>query len=111
MKNTKKQKNLIFLLSIILIFTIVWVVSNVYHSAKSSTIEIPLAEEIIPIEGTFDYETVELIKARKRIEVSNDIITLTEEIQNEIESATSSSDFLEDEEEINAGTESADFEL
>ena len=110
MKDTKKQKNLILLLTIILIFTIIWVASNVYHNFVNSTITIPLADEIIPIEGTFDTQAIEQIKSRTRVEPVNDIITLSEDIQSEEETATPTAQ-LDLEEELENGTDSAEIEL
>jgi len=110
MKNTKNQKNLIILLSLILIFTLLWVISNVYHSYVNSTIDLPLAEDIRPIEGTFDTNAIDELKTRKRVEATNDIITITEDLENEDETATATAQF-EDDTDLDTSTESAEFEL
>lgn len=68
-----KQRNLLIILVPILILTVLWVISNVYHSHVNSTISLPVATDIIPIQGTFNQDAIERIKARKRIEVLNQI--------------------------------------
>jgi hypothetical protein len=107
MKNKKNQKNLIILLSLILIFTLIWVASNIYHKLNTSTIDIPLEASIIPIEGSFDKKTIEDIKSRKRVEPSNDIILLPDDSQVEEQTATTSAQ-LEVETNLESATESAE---
>ena len=111
MKNTKNQKSIMILLALMLIFTLVWVGSNVYHSYVNSTIELPLVESIIPIEGSFDMKTIEQIKTRKRVNISNDIIAPTEDIQAKDEVATSTAQFNIESNNNENGTESANINL
>lgn len=61
-----KQKNLVIILIPIFVLTVLWVISNVYHSYVNSTIELPVADQIIPINGSFDTKTIQEIKARTR---------------------------------------------
>jgi hypothetical protein len=61
-----KQRNLVIILIPIFVLTVLWVISNVYHSYVNSTIELPVADQIIPINGSFDTKTIEQIKTRAR---------------------------------------------
>lgn len=87
------------------ILTVLWVLFNVYHNYISSTITDPLTHQIIPIEGSFDSDTIEEIKQRKRVEPANEIVievseTPTPTPQLEDEGATLSAEIdLENEEE------------
>lgn len=110
MKNTNRQKNLIILLTFLLILTLTWVISSIYHSYVNSTIELPLAQDIIPIEGKFDTKTIEEIKTRKRVEVTNDIITLTEDSLTKKRTATPTAQ-LDNNSNSKTGTKSAETEL
>ena len=69
-----KQKDLVIILVPLLILTILWVIFNVYHNYVSSTITDPLSYQIVPIEGSFDKNTIEQVKQRNRIDPSNEII-------------------------------------
>lgn len=112
MKDTKKQKNIAILLGLILVFTIIWVGSSVYHSFINSTIEIPLAESIIPIEGNFDNKTIEQIKARKRVNASGDITnTLENPLGEDFETSTPTAQLEILEDEIDNGSPSGEIEL
>jgi|WetSurMetagenome_2_1015567.scaffolds.fasta_scaffold1840329_1 hypothetical protein len=64
----KFQRELLIILIPALILTILWVASNVYHNFATSTIQDPLTYQIIPIEGSFDKETIERTKTRIRVE-------------------------------------------
>ena len=91
------------------IFTLTWVISNVYHSLSTSTIDIPLAESIISIEGSFDTKTIDELKNRKQVEVTDDIITPVGLLQND-RNATNSAQ-LEANSDLEVSTESAETEL
>lgn len=67
------QKNIAIILIPALILTIIWVGTNIYHSHIDSTIDIPLANSIKPIKGSFDLKTVENIKKRTRVNPLNNI--------------------------------------
>jgi hypothetical protein len=104
----EKQKNFVILLIPILILTVVWVLSNVFHGYVDSTIELPLQEEIIPIEGSFDMQTISKIKERIRVNPLNDIIPKDAEEPVNEKIATRSAKL---ETQTNTGTASADVEL
>jgi len=106
--NMEKQKNFAILLIPILIVTVIWVLSNVYHSYIDSSIELPLQEEIIPIEGSFDTKTISEIKERIRVNPLDDIIPKTEE---ESDNKRASSQSAKLETQTNTGTASANAEL
>lgn len=73
-----KQKEYLLLLGSILIIIIIWVIFNIYHNYTTSTIDPNENLIIIPIEGTFDQNTINQVKNRKRVEASLDsIINLT----------------------------------
>lgn len=69
-----KQRNLVIILIPVFILTISWVIFNVYHNYVSSTISDPLSLHIIPIQGSFDTQTIEEIQQRKRVNPLNEII-------------------------------------
>jgi hypothetical protein len=92
----KLQRELMIILIPALILTILWVASNVYHSYVTSTIEDPLTYQIIPIEGSFDKQTIERTKARQRVEPEYEMVvaekisptpTSTRELETASESA------------------------
>jgi len=68
-----KQRNLVLILIPIFILVVIWVASNVYHSYINSTISLPVAEQIIPIDGTFDTKTIDQIKTRVRVNSTDQI--------------------------------------
>lgn len=70
-----KQRDLAIILVPIFILTIFWVIFNVYHSYVNSTIKFPVLEQIVPIQGTFDTNTIEQIKTRTRVNPTDEIIT------------------------------------
>lgn len=73
-----KQKEYLLLLGSILIIIIIWVLFNIYHNYTTSTIDPSENLTIIPIEGTFDRNTINQAKNRKRVDVSLDSVkTLT----------------------------------
>jgi hypothetical protein len=104
----EKQKNFAILLIPILVITVVWVFSNVYHSYVNSTIELPLQEEIIPIDGTFDTQTISQLNERIRVNPLDDIIPGAAEESTNENTATPTAEL---ENQTNTGTSSADTQL
>lgn len=89
-----KQRDIAILLIPVFILVVLWVIFNVYHNYVNSTITDPLTYQLVPIEGKFDENTINDIKARKRVD-SVVIITSPEAISpspetSEIEEQTSS---------------------
>ncbi len=62
-----KQKDIIFILTPIVIFVFAWIVFSIKHKADTSTISQSLQTNVIPIQEEFDTETIAEIKKRKRI--------------------------------------------
>ncbi|MBI2621138.1 MAG: hypothetical protein HYW63_00635 [Candidatus Levybacteria bacterium] len=92
-----KQRDFLIILSSFFILTVLWVIFNIYHSFVTSTIKDPLSVQIIPIEGTFDLNTINKLKARKRVsplyEIQPQISGVPEELE-ETEISTQSSEIL-----------------
>lgn len=95
-----KQKQIAIILIPVFILTVIWLVSNVYHSYVSSTIEVPVADQIIPIDGKFDTATLDQIKSRTQVNPLNEI--QPEPSENPSETPTPTPIFKE-----SAGSESA----
>ena len=72
----KLQRELSIILVPALILTILWVIFNVYHNYATSTIQEPLTSQIIPIEGSFDKETIERTKSRINVDPLKENIVL-----------------------------------
>jgi hypothetical protein len=66
MKNKKYtiQKDLVFLTLSMFITTCLWIGFNVYDAYATSTISKYLELQIIPINGSFDINTLEAVKSR-----------------------------------------------
>lgn len=60
-----KQSTFVTFLTITLVFVILWVASNVYHTLTTSNINTQLQQQIIPIDGSFDTDTINSINNRK----------------------------------------------
>lgn len=108
-----KRKDFLIILIPMFIFTILWVIFNVYHNLVTSTIKDPLTYQIIKIEGSFDNETLQNIVSRKRVipqnEVSNKTIVEIIPIDTiEIEISTQSSEIISEDE---IGSESGELLL
>lgn len=69
-----KQKEYLLLLGSVLVIIIVWVIFNIYHNYTTPTIDPSENLTIVSIEGTFDQNTINQIKNRKRVDVSLDSI-------------------------------------
>lgn len=89
----KQQKQIAIILVPVLILTIIWVISNIYHSHTASTITDPLSYQIIPIQGKFDQETITQVTERNRIDPTNEIAPGT---------SITPSPTIEDEDEIDS---------
>jgi hypothetical protein len=98
------QKKLAILLVPVLILTVLWVIFNIYHNHVTSTVKAPLNQQIAPIEGTFNTETIDKIKERRRVEPINEIATPEQE--EETLSPSPTPEIAEEE----TGTESAETE-
>ncbi|MBI4096198.1 MAG: hypothetical protein HY425_00590 [Candidatus Levybacteria bacterium] len=73
------------LIILILLFAVVsaWIISNIYHSATSSTISEALNKNILPIDPTFNENAINSLKQRQKIDPSF-------ELKNETEAPTAS---------------------
>ena len=105
------QKNLAIILIPALILNIIWVGSNIYHSHVDSTIDIPLANSIKPIKGSFDMETVGNIKKRTRVNPLNEIIPQISGAPEEENLSASPSSNLNLDLENTTGTQSAENDI
>lgn len=65
-----KQKEYIIVLGSILIVVILWGIFTVYHNLSTSTIDPNENLIVVPIDGTFDRNTINKVKTRKRVDVT-----------------------------------------
>ncbi len=63
-----KQKDILIILIPVFIITILWVIFSIYHNYVTSTIKDPLTYQIIPIDGSFNTEGINMIKSRKNFD-------------------------------------------
>lgn len=63
----KKQNEIILLLTSILIMSLFWIGFNLYHNAKTSTINASLEEAIMPISPNFASSVITQLKNRHYI--------------------------------------------
>lgn len=63
-----KQSQLVVILVLLLIFVVVWIGGNVYHSLNKSTISEATSQEIAPIDPTFNTQIIEKLKERVRVD-------------------------------------------
>ena len=61
------HNRLLIILVLLLIFVVVWVVGNTYHNLNKSTISEETSREILPITPSFDLQTIDKLKKRKKI--------------------------------------------
>jgi hypothetical protein len=71
-----KRRDFVVLLIPLFVLTVLWVIFNVYHNLVTSTIEDPLAYQIIAIEGKFDMDTLSGLQKRKNV---SPVFTLSNE--------------------------------
>lgn len=62
-----RKNEVILLLSSIFILTFAWIGFSVYHNAVSSTIPESQTLRIVPIDPTFDTQTIEKLKKRHKV--------------------------------------------
>lgn len=67
----RKEAYILLLSTSVLIFA--WVLFSILHSAISSTISENLNVQILPINPTFDVQTIEKLKTRIRVSPENTI--------------------------------------
>lgn len=72
------QKDILYLTASLFFIVIVWVASNIYHAAVTSQISENLQMQIIPIEATFDTETIQKLKTRREISPNFETTTPTQ---------------------------------
>lgn len=80
-----KRKDIVVIIVPMLIFVIVWISSNIYHSYVNSTIKEGVSVHINPISPSFDTKTIEKIKSRESIIVSEEALP---QVNNSTPSAT-----------------------
>lgn len=62
-----KRKDILIILVLLFIFILTWIISNIWHSAVSSTISESTNKDISPIEAAFDTKTIDKLKERSRV--------------------------------------------
>lgn len=62
-----KQNQFLVILILLLIFVVVWIGENVYHSLNKSTISDATSQEIAPINPTFNVKIIEELKKRETV--------------------------------------------
>lgn len=70
------KKYLFFFAISSFILTVIWILTNIYHSQVTSTIEPVLQTQIIPIEPKFDEETIAELRKRTNIDPANNAVPL-----------------------------------
>jgi hypothetical protein len=68
-----KQKDTLIIVILLFIFVLIWIGESVYRSAVSSTISENVSQEMSPIVGKFDTETINKLKSREKISPSFDL--------------------------------------
>lgn len=59
-----KQKDILLLIISSFILVILWIIFSIYHNSVTSTIPEAVSIQILPINPTFDKNTIESIKRR-----------------------------------------------
>lgn len=72
-----KQKQFIIILILLFIFVIVWVGGSIYHNLNKSTISEATSQEILPINPTFDIQTIEKLKQRYTVNPAFELVNKT----------------------------------
>lgn len=68
-----KQKDILFLSISVFIVIVAWISFSIYHNLIFSTISQPTAERLEPITPEFNTQTIENIKKKKIVQVSDEI--------------------------------------
>lgn len=69
-----KQKDLLFIFISVTLVVGLWIVFSVLHNTITSTISATTAENIIPINGTFDTKTLSALKKRANIDAQSAVL-------------------------------------
>lgn len=67
MKKNKAQKDILYISISSFVLVALWIASNLYHAYATSTITPELQQQIEPIPGSFDNETIQKLKTRENI--------------------------------------------
>lgn len=94
-----KQRDVLLILGSLFVLTILWVFFNIYHSFVTSTIKDPITYQILPIESSFDTQTLEEIKDRTRVEPAFELQAQLSPIPSEIPQENTSTQSAQEEEE------------
>ena len=62
-----KHNQLLIILALLLISVVAWIGTNVYHNLNKSTIPETTSQEILPINPTFDNQTIDNLKKREEV--------------------------------------------
>ena len=62
-----KQKDILFLLLSSTFLAVVWIVFTIIHTSLTSTISGTLHQQIQPISGSFDNQTIQIIQKRLKV--------------------------------------------
>lgn len=62
-----KQKDIIILIIPSFILIVAWIIFSIYHSSVASTITPTVSVQILPIQPTFDMDTVTKLKQRQAV--------------------------------------------
>lgn len=75
----KAQKDILYISISFFVVVALWISSNIYHAAVTSTISEDLEQKILPIDPNFDAETIEKIKNRRKVAPDYSITNATPE--------------------------------
>lgn len=64
------KKDVLIILILLFVFVVAWIGSNIYHSARVSTISEATNQDISPITPSFDTKTIDKLKERQKINPS-----------------------------------------
>jgi hypothetical protein len=65
--NNMKQKDYLFILISSAIVVVIWITFNILHNVLTSTISESLGQQLVPIAGTFDTQTLDSLKKRAHV--------------------------------------------
>lgn len=69
-----KQKQFLIIIILLLVFVIVWVGVNIYNNLNESTISEATSQEILPINPTFDIQTINKLKQRHAVNPAFELV-------------------------------------
>ena len=67
MKKNRAQKDILYISISSFILVVIWIGFNIYHIQTTTKISQEIQLQLDPIEPTFDYETLNKIKARSKV--------------------------------------------